>query len=54
MAKKIVVSLTLDSDIYEKFKQICKNNDIKASTKVNTLIKEWLEKNSGVNSNERN
>ena len=48
------VTITVDSDIFEKFKKVCEENDIKVSTKINTLIKEWLEKNNReVNSNER-
>ncbi|MEM5871737.1 MAG: toxin-antitoxin system protein [Candidatus Aenigmatarchaeota archaeon] len=46
MNKKIPVTITLDSDLFEKFKTICEKNDVKVSTKINTLIKEWIEKNS--------
>ena len=29
----------------DKFKELCENNDIKVSTKVNTLMKEWVGEN---------
>ena len=45
MSRKIPVTITVDSDLFEKFKKVCEENDIKVSTKINTLIKEWLEKN---------
>ncbi len=44
MGRKIPVTITVDSDLFEKFKKVCEENDIKVSTKINTLIKEWLEK----------
>jgi antitoxin component of RelBE/YafQ-DinJ toxin-antitoxin module len=40
---KIPVNITVDKDILEKFKDHCENNDIKVSTKINTLMKEWLD-----------
>ena len=46
MSRKILVTITVDSDIFEKFKKICERNDVKVSTKINTLIKEWLRKNN--------
>jgi len=42
---KIPFTFTLDKEILEKFKKLCENNDIKMSTKINSLIKEWIEKN---------
>lgn len=36
--------VTVDKDILSKFKDICKSKDIKISTKINTLIREWIEK----------
>lgn len=42
---KIPLNITVDKEILEKFKVLCENNDIKISTKINTLMKEWLEEN---------
>jgi antitoxin component of RelBE/YafQ-DinJ toxin-antitoxin module len=42
---KIPLNITVDKDILDKFKHVCDNNDIKISTKINTLMKEWIEKN---------
>ena len=42
---KVPLNITVDKDILEKFKELCENNDIKISTKINTLMKEWIEDN---------
>ncbi len=42
---KIPLNITVDKDVLETFKKICEKNDIKVSTKINTLMKEWIEKN---------
>ena len=42
MSAKTKVTITLDKDLFEKFKKICIENDLKVSTKINGLIKEWL------------
>lgn len=42
---KIPLNITVDKDVLEKFKELCENNDIKISTKVNTLMKDWIENN---------
>mgnify|MGYP001613389812 CR=1 FL=1 len=47
---KIPLTITVDKQILEKFKKLCEKNDIKISTKINTLIKEWIE--HGGNNNE--
>jgi MoaA/NifB/PqqE/SkfB family radical SAM enzyme len=39
-AKK--VTITLDKELFEKFKKACRERDFKVSTKINGLIKEWL------------
>jgi hypothetical protein len=39
---KIPITVTVDEEIFKEFKKLCKNNDIKLSTKVNSLIKEWV------------
>lgn len=48
MSRKIPRTITVDSELFEKFKRICEENDVKVSTKINTLIKEWVEKNGGI------
>ena len=40
---KIPFTFTLDKDILEKFKKTCEDSDIKMSTKINSLVKEWIE-----------
>jgi antitoxin component of RelBE/YafQ-DinJ toxin-antitoxin module len=42
---KVPLNITVDKDILEKFKELCENNDIKISTKINTLMKEWINNN---------
>ncbi|MDY1592049.1 MAG: hypothetical protein RBS85_07840 [Methanofastidiosum sp.] len=42
---KIPLNITVDKDVLNNFKKICEKNDIKVSTKINTLMKEWIEKN---------
>lgn len=46
MARKIPVTITVDAELFARFKKFCEKNDIKVSTKINTLIREWLEKNA--------
>lgn len=43
MGKKIRITITLDKETLNRFKNFCKENDMKISTKINSLIKEWLE-----------
>jgi antitoxin component of RelBE/YafQ-DinJ toxin-antitoxin module len=40
---KVPLNITVDKEVLERFKDLCENNDIKISTKVNTLMKEWVE-----------
>lgn len=42
---KVPLNITVDKEILEKFKDLCENNDMKVSTKINTLMKEWIEEN---------
>ena len=42
---KVPLLITVDKDILNKFKNICYKKDIKISTKVNTLMKGWIEEN---------
>mgnify|MGYP001559337573 FL=1 len=47
---KIPFTFTLDKEIVDKFKKMCEDSDIKMSTKINSLIKEWIGKNGENNS----
>ncbi|MBI2451844.1 hypothetical protein HYV50_02065 [Candidatus Pacearchaeota archaeon] len=40
---KVPLNITVDKEIVEKFKELCENNDMKVSTKINTLMKEWID-----------
>ncbi len=42
---KVPLNITVDKEILDKFKEVCDKNDIKISTKVNTLMKGWIESN---------
>jgi antitoxin component of RelBE/YafQ-DinJ toxin-antitoxin module len=42
---KVPLNITVDKEVLDKFKEFCENNDIKVSTKINTLMKEWVESN---------
>jgi len=42
---KVPLNITVDKEVSENFRKICEKNDIKVSTKINTLMKEWIEKN---------
>lgn len=42
---KVPVTITVDEKLFEEFKRVCEKNDIKVSTKINTLIKEWVDNN---------
>lgn len=42
---KVPLNITVDKEVLDKFKEFCDNNDIKVSTKINTLMKEWVENN---------
>jgi len=43
---KIPITVTIDEEVFEKFKKLCEENDIKVSTKVNSLMKEWVNNNN--------
>lgn len=43
---KIPITVTVDEDVFREFKKMCKKNDIKVSTKVNSLMKEWVSNNN--------
>ena len=42
---KVPLNITVDKEILKKFKEMCEDNDIKISTKINTLMREWIEDN---------
>lgn len=42
---KIPITITVDEDTLEEFKKLCEKMDIKVSTKVNSLMKEWVQNN---------
>lgn len=43
---RVPITITVDEEVLEEFKRICEENDIKISTKINSLIKEWINNNS--------
>ena len=43
---KVPITVTVDEEILNNFREICENNDIKMSTKINSLIKDWMEINN--------
>ncbi len=45
MEAKKKVTITVDTDLFARFKEACMNNDLKVSTKINSLIREWLNSN---------
>ena len=47
---KVPLHITVDKDMLNKFKKICDKKDIKISTKINTLMKGWIEENDKDNS----
>jgi len=40
---KIAINVTVDKEVYNIFKTLCNKNDIKISTKINTLMKNWIK-----------
>ncbi|MGC8648563.1 MAG: plasmid partition protein ParG [Candidatus Micrarchaeia archaeon] len=45
MEAKRKITITIDTDLFVRFKEACTKNDLKVSTKINSLIKEWLNQN---------
>jgi antitoxin component of RelBE/YafQ-DinJ toxin-antitoxin module len=43
---KIKVSMTIDEDVYEAFKNFCAKNGMKISTKVELLMRETVKDTS--------
>jgi len=42
---KATLNITVDKEILHRFKRWCVNNDAKISTKVNSLMRKWLDDN---------
>lgn len=42
MMLKVPLNITVDRETLESFKKLCRDNDIKVSTKINTLMKNWI------------
>lgn len=42
---KVSLNITVDRDILSRFKELCGSMDIKVSTKINSLMKEWINRN---------
>jgi hypothetical protein len=36
------ITITLDIETLEKFRKVCREEDSKVSTKINSLIRNWL------------
>jgi len=49
MDRKKRVTITLDVNLLDEFKKVCSEKDLKVSTKINSLIKEWLSNNKSNN-----
>ena len=43
---KVPITITVDEQILNNFREVCENNDIKMSTKISSLIKEWIERDN--------
>ena len=43
---KVPFNITVDKEVLEEFKDLCESNDMKMSTKINSLMKEWIEMNN--------
>ena len=48
---KVVLNITVDEGVLLDFKRLCKEKDIKVSTKINSLMRHWIKEN-GVNTDE--
>ena len=42
---RVPITVTVDEEVLEEFKKVCEKNDIKISTKINSLMKEWAMNN---------
>ena len=42
---KVPLNITVDKEILERFKIVCEINDLKVSTKINSLMRDWIDQN---------
>ncbi|MCL4480992.1 MAG: hypothetical protein M1113_05870 [Candidatus Thermoplasmatota archaeon] len=42
---KVALNITVDKDVLTNFKKLCNDRDIKVSTKINSLMRQWVEEN---------
>ena len=40
---KVSLNITVDEEVLLRFKKICKDKDMKVSTKINSLMREWAD-----------
>jgi|GEM_PF-6992155 antitoxin component of RelBE/YafQ-DinJ toxin-antitoxin module len=41
---KVSINVTVDKEVLARFKKLCSSMDIKVSTKINSLMREWNSK----------
>ncbi|QRF75974.1 hypothetical protein Thermo_01484 [Thermoplasmatales archaeon] len=44
---KVALNITVDEEVLSNFKKLCNDKDIKVSTKINSLMRHWVEENGG-------
>jgi antitoxin component of RelBE/YafQ-DinJ toxin-antitoxin module len=42
---KVALNITVDEKVLSDFKKLCNEKDIKVSTKINSLMRHWIEEN---------
>lgn len=42
---KVALNITVDEEVLSDFKRLCTDKDIKVSTKINSLMRHWVEEN---------
>lgn len=42
---KVALNITVDENVLSDFKRLCNDRDIKVSTKINSLMRLWVEEN---------
>jgi post-segregation antitoxin (ccd killing protein) len=42
---KVALNITVDEEVLSDFKRLCNDKDIKVSTKINSLMRHWVEEN---------
>ena len=45
---KTRLTITIDKKVLEEFKKICEEMDVKMSTKINSLVRDWVNNNKEV------